>query len=88
MFKSTLRSMLFVLSTAAVLSLGAASNASAHGYYQPHCTYKTITVWEYCEVPVTIYVTVYDNYGCAHEVPKTIYKTVKVPVTKTIKVCY
>lgn len=86
MFKSTLRSMLFVVPTVAVLCLTSSSAVSACD--PPRCYYKDITVWVPRQVAETIWVTVYDDYGCAHRVPKTIYNTIKVPVTRTVKVCY
>lgn len=85
MFTTTVRSMLLALPVAALLSLTAASPANAHNY-QPHYHLKTVTVYETRHVHQTIYVNVYDDYGHVRRVPKTIHKTIRVPVTRTIKV--
>lgn len=86
MFKTTLRSMLFVVPTLAALCVTTPNAASACD--QPRCYYKDVTVWVPRQISDTIWITVYDDYGCAHRVPKVIYKTIQVPVTKTVKVCY
>ena len=82
MFKTIFRTMLFVLTLAAFQSL-ATNVASACDY-----RYVNVTMWETRQVCSTIWVTAYDSYGCAHRVPKTIYNTVRVPVTTTVKVYY
>ena len=83
MFKTALRTMLFVLSVTAFQTLASMNVASACD-----CRYVNVTIWETRQVPETIWVTVYDSYGCAKRVPKTVYNTIRVPVTKTVKVCY
>ena len=83
MFKTALRTMLFVLSFATFQSLGSTNVVSACD-----CRYVNVTTWEARRVPEAIWVTVYDSYGCSHRVHKTVYNTIRVPVTKTVKVCY
>lgn len=54
----------------------------------PHCHYKWVTVWETRTIAETIYVTSYDYYGRPISVPKTVWKTISVPVTRQVKVCH
>jgi hypothetical protein len=53
-----------------------------------HCHYKWVTVWETRTVSEVVYVNAYDAYGNLITVPKTIWKTITVPVSKYIKVCH
>jgi hypothetical protein len=53
-----------------------------------HCHYKLVTVWETRTVSEIVYVYQYDAYGNLITVPKTVWKTITVPVTRQIKVCH
>jgi hypothetical protein len=53
-----------------------------------HCHYKWVTVWETRTVSEVVYVNAYDAYGNLITVPKTIWKTITVPVSKYVKVCH
>ena len=53
-----------------------------------HCHYKWVSVWETRTVSEVVYVYKYDAYGNLITVPKTVWKTVNVPVSKYIKVCH
>ncbi len=69
----------------------ASPTPSAHAgdiCYEPHCVYKTVTTWVTTRVPFQRKITLYKPCGTPYYVWKTFYKTVKVPVTHRVKVCY
>ena len=51
-----------------------------------HYKYKEITVYELREVPEAHWITKYDHCGKAYQVKVVSYHSIKVPVTKRIKV--
>ena len=92
MFRSIRK--LFAVAAVATVLIGISSSANAgsschSSSYQPAaCYYKTVTVWETVSKPYVHYVTKYDHCGHPYRVRKTIWKTVRVPVTKRVKVCH
>ena len=75
---------------AAVLTggLSFANTASASDCYAPRCVYKTATTWKLVEQPYTRYATKYDHCRKPNTSEVIAYRTVKVPVTQLVKVCY
>ncbi len=76
------------LATLLAAGLSFANTASASDCYAPRCFYKTITTWEIVEKPYIDYVTKYDHCGQPYLVKVVSYETIRVPVTKLVKVCY
>ena len=86
---------IIVVAVAVLLNLGFTASAT-----EPCCTYKkvvcdeTVVVWVAKEVPHTVEVVKYDHCGKPYTVCVTNYKTIQVPVKKTVqvvkwvKVCY
>ncbi|MEO2018060.1 MAG: hypothetical protein ABGZ53_27220 [Fuerstiella sp.] len=72
---------------AACLAAGAPT-ASAGSCHAPRCYYKTVTVYEYVRTPCIHYVTRYDHCGHPYRARLVTWKTVQVPVTKRVRVCY
>lgn len=75
------------IALAGCLALGTPS-ASASGCHRPQCYYKTVVVYEYAREPYVHYATKYDHCGQPYRVKQVSWRTVRVPVTKQIKVCY
>lgn len=86
--------ILFTASAVATVLVGVTASTWAGGschsnsYQPPACYYKTVTVWETISKPYVHDETQYDHCGHPYHVSKTIWKTVRVPVTKRVKVCY
>lgn len=77
---------------AIALTTGFMANASSvyagDGCYAPNCVYKTVTTWVTMSVPYERRVTLYKPCGTPYSVWKTYYRTVEVPVSRRVKVCY
>ena len=65
---------------------GMAASASDYPGYRKVVTYQTVTTFVLKEVPHEKVVTKYDHCGKPYTVVVTCYKTVEVPVTKTVPV--
>ncbi len=59
-----------------------------HGYEQHGYRLQKVVTYTYKRVARTTYVTKYDDYGCAIQVPVVVYDTIKVPVVSWVKVWY
>lgn len=68
---------------------GISSTFAGYGYQpQQHCQYKQVTSYQYQTKHQTAYVTRYDHCGKPYRVRTVRSYTVKVPVTRWVKVCY
>ena len=65
---------------------GAVASASDYAGYKKVVTYQTVTTYVLKPVPYEKAVTKYDYCGKPYTVIVICYKTVEVPVTKTIAV--
>ncbi|WP_417386397.1 hypothetical protein [Gimesia sp.] len=67
-----------------------AQEVSARSYAQPpvRCMWKPVVTYQYQNRSFVHFVTRYDHHGHPYRVRQVCYKTVKVPVTKWVKVCY
>ena len=85
MFDRISRKCVAPLVLAGLLIAGTATAGSYH--HTPSCHYKTVTVWVTVKKPVVHYVKYYD---CGRAYRKRIvrYETVRIPVTKKIRVAH
>ena len=56
--------------------------------HRPSYYWKEVTVYETREVPEVRCITKYDHCGKPYEVKVVVYRTIRVPVVKRIKVAY
>ncbi len=78
----------FVLAlTTGLASIGPTAHAG-ESCHEPTCYYKTVTTWVSKEVAYEKKVVLYKPCGTPYYAWKTFYKTVEVPVTYRVKVCY
>ncbi|MCA9005303.1 MAG: hypothetical protein KDA70_08505 [Planctomycetaceae bacterium] len=70
--------------------ISAGEEVSARSYAQPpaRCMWQPVVTYQYQTRSYFHYVTRYDHHGHPYRVRQVCYKTVKVPVTKWVKVCY
>jgi hypothetical protein len=69
-----------------MLGVNAPQAKASDPCYQIVTVYERVTVCEVRTVPYICTVTVYDDCGCPHEVQVTLYRQVKVHVTKYVPV--
>ncbi|MDA1054526.1 MAG: hypothetical protein O3C40_29175 [Planctomycetota bacterium] len=60
----------------------------ATDYCQPHCYWRTVTVYVALQQPCVDYVVRYDHCGQPYLSKVVTYKTIQIPVRKQLKVCY
>ena len=72
---------------AAVLAVAPMTAVQACDYPSDCCHYVKVTTYVCTYETRTRWVTVQDEYGCPHHVPQTYTVTVRVPVTRLVKVC-
>lgn len=86
---STLAVSAFALTALGAMATPAAAGdwvSSSYGYASC-CRYEKVVRYELQKQYETRWETVYDRYGCPHQVLKTYSHYVKVPVVKLAKVC-
>lgn len=74
------RKAMFVVPAMAALSGWSMTSATACD-----ARYVAVTTYELRSVYETVWVTAYDDYGCAYRVRKVVTRTVRVPVTKLVR---
>ncbi|MCH9656622.1 MAG: hypothetical protein K0U86_22415 [Planctomycetes bacterium] len=68
---------------------GAAPVSAGDGYQRQHqYQYQQVTTYKYQKQYKTVYITRYDHCGKPYRVKRVRCYTVKVPVTRWVKVCY
>lgn len=79
-----------LLCTAGLVPLSAGQVAQARSYAQPpvRCVMKPVVTYQYQKRRFTHFVTRYDHFGRPYRVRQVCYKTVRVPVTTWVRVCY
>jgi len=79
-----------LLCTACLVPLSAGQVVHARSYAQPpvRCVLKPVVTYRFQKRSFTHFVTRYDNYGRPYRVRKVCYKTIQVPVTTWVRVCY
>ena len=89
---TTLRRLALTAICGVALHAAAGSSQAGYGYgpgygYQP-CHYKTVVTYQYLQEPYYEYVTLYDHCGHPYAAKQLAYRTITVPVTTLVKVCY
>jgi hypothetical protein len=83
-----LRSLFAFAVVAGGLAFTNAATAAGYGHAGvPHCTWRTVVVWQTIEEPVIDWVIRYDHCGRPYREKVVTYRTVRVPVEKLVKVC-
>lgn len=79
-----------IICTSCLLALSAGQIASARSYAQPavRCVLRPVVTYQFQKRRVTHFVTRYDRFGRPYRVRQVCYKTVRVPVTNWVRVCY
>ncbi|WP_298868200.1 hypothetical protein [uncultured Gimesia sp.] len=68
---------------------GAAPVSAGYGHQpQQQCQYRQVTTYKYQKQYKTVYITRYDHCGKPYRVKSVRCYTIKVPVTRWVKVCY
>ena len=83
-----LRTLVASVALAGATLLGSSNAAAGDHCHVPQYCYKTVTVYETVRKPYEYTVIKYDHCGDPYAVTLTGWKTVKVPVTKRIRVQY
>ncbi len=73
---------------ACILAVSAPSASAGSHCYTPKYYYKTITVYESVKKPYRYSYTKYDHCGKSYRAWGVKWKSVRVPVTKRIRVAY
>lgn len=87
---TNLKKTLVLTILAGIFAVSGISSASAgYGHHrQQQCQLKRVTSYQYQTKHRTVYVTRYDHCGKPYRVKTVRSYTVKVPVTRWVKVCY
>ncbi len=75
---------------AGMFAVSGISTASAGYGYQPQqqCRYQKVTTYQLQKKYQTHYITRYDHCGKPYRVKTVSCYTIKVPVTRWVKICY
>ena len=89
----SIKSLVAAVALAGCFSLGTPSaSAGSYCHVSPpppvQCYYKTVVVYEYARKPFYDYVIRYDHCGEPYRAKVVVWRTVKVPVTKQVRVCH
>ena len=87
---SKLKVSLMAVVLVGVISISGVDSASAGSRCRKtdHCCYRQVTTYQCQKERRTVYSTRYDHCGNPYVVKKICYHTVKVPVTRWVKVCH
>ena len=87
-FKKTAKVLAFAAAVTVVSWAQSGSASASDCGYQPHCYWKTVTVYKTVQRPYIDYITKYRPCGTAYRAKVVRYRSVQVPVTKRVKICY